>query len=162
MMVLNLQLVQIGNSISYWTGLLTPIIVFTLQNKDISQKDKDSWALYAMITLGFGQMFGGLIMGLLIDRIGSKKTSLINVGLLAVTTILSLVVIYQVSYNYVTFTCCFFWGLSDGALNIHSFKVLGSELVNRSPFHLPLLNARNRMLRNAVVLDLFLEPQEPK
>ena len=36
MMVLNLQLVQIGNSISYWTGLLTPIIVFTLQNKDIS------------------------------------------------------------------------------------------------------------------------------
>ena len=80
-----------------------------------------------MITLGFGQMFGGLLMGILIDRFGSKKTSLINVGLLAITTILSLIVIYQVNYNYITFTCCFFWGLSDGALNIHSFQVLGSE-----------------------------------
>jgi MFS family permease len=107
--------------------LLTPIIVFTLQNKDISPKEKDSWALYAMITLGFGQMFGGLIMGLLIDKFGSKKTTFINVALLSITAILSLVVIYQVSYNYITFICCFFWGLSDGALNIHSFQVLGSE-----------------------------------
>ena len=80
-----------------------------------------------MITLGFGQMFGGLIMGLLIDKFGSKKTSLINVGLLAVTSILSMIVIYQVNYNAITFICCFFWGLSDGALNIHSFQVLGSE-----------------------------------
>jgi MFS family permease len=66
-------------------------------------------------------------MGLLIDRIGSKKTTFINVALLTGTTILSLVVIYQVNYNYITFICCFFWGLSDGALNIHSFQVLGSE-----------------------------------
>jgi hypothetical protein len=54
MMFINLQLLQIGNSISYWTGLLTPIIVFTLDSKDISEKEKESLALFAMITLGFG------------------------------------------------------------------------------------------------------------
>lgn len=47
-----------------------------------------------MITLGFGQMFGGLGMGLLIDKIGSKKTALVNVGLLSITTLLSFIVIY--------------------------------------------------------------------
>ena len=80
-----------------------------------------------MITLGFGQMFGGLLMGLLIDKIGAKRTSIVNVSLLSLTILLSILVIYQKSYNVVTFTCCFFWGLSDGALNIHSFSVLGSE-----------------------------------
>lgn len=106
---------------------MTPIIVFTLDSKDISEKEKESWALFAMITLGFGQMLGGLVMGLLMDKIGAQKTSIVNVVLLSITILLSILVIYQQSYNVITFTCCFFWGISDGALNIHSFSVLGSE-----------------------------------
>ena len=66
-------------------------------------------------------------MGLVIDKIGSKKTAIVNVALLAITSVLSLVIIYQKNYNWVTFACCFFWGLSDGALNIHSFQILGFE-----------------------------------
>ena len=78
-----------------------------------------------MVTLGFGQMFGGLLMGLLMDKIGAQKTAMVNVALLSITIFLSILIIYQKSYNVITFMCCFFWGLSDGALNIHSFSVLG-------------------------------------
>lgn len=73
---------------------MTPIMVLSLQNEDIDEKEKDSKALYGMIALGFGEIFGGLLMGLIIDKIGSRATCLLNVLFVATAGGLSMLVIY--------------------------------------------------------------------
>jgi MFS family permease len=37
--------------------------------------------MFAMTALGVGEIIGAIIMGYFVDKIGSKKCSLINVGL---------------------------------------------------------------------------------
>jgi MFS family permease len=38
-------------------------------------------SMFAMTALGVGEIVGAIIMGILVDKIGSKKSSLVNVGL---------------------------------------------------------------------------------
>ena len=39
------------------------------------------------------------------------------------------------SYNWLTYLMCFIWGIQDGAINIHTYRVLGTEFKSKSePF----------------------------
>jgi len=46
--------------------------------------------MFAMVAFGFGEIFGGLIIGQVVDRKNSKIASLYNLGFVAFTTILNL------------------------------------------------------------------------
>ena len=67
MMYLNLQILFTGFSISFWTGLLIPSIIFELKDTNGDQhltKSLDtSKALYAMSMFGVGEIFGSNTMG---------------------------------------------------------------------------------------------------
>ena len=63
-----------------WSGLLTPIMVLSLSNHpEYTEEHKQALALKAMIMFGVGEVVGGVIPGFIIDKIGSKYTSIINV-----------------------------------------------------------------------------------
>ena len=83
--------------------------------------DKQSKALFAMVAFGFGEVFGGLAGGYIIDSCGSKVASLVNVLIVIVMISVTLVAIFVLEYNVISFIMCFMWGVQDGALNVHTF-----------------------------------------
>jgi predicted MFS family arabinose efflux permease len=38
-------------------------------------------SMFAMVALGIGEIFGGIMMGFIVDKIGAKRSCLINVVL---------------------------------------------------------------------------------
>jgi predicted MFS family arabinose efflux permease len=74
-----------------------------------------------MVAFGFGEVFGGFFHGLLIDKIGSKKTVFINVLIIIIMTSLSLYSLYNKKFDWKSFLMCFVWGYQDGSLNIFLF-----------------------------------------
>jgi predicted MFS family arabinose efflux permease len=47
--------------------------------------------MMAMVAFGFGEIVGGLMIGQVVDRKNSKVASLVNLGLVAVTTVFTLI-----------------------------------------------------------------------
>ena len=60
MLVLIPQLAFTGFLISFYTGLLTPIIMLMFTS-EVSIKHQQALALYAMVALGFGECIGAVI-----------------------------------------------------------------------------------------------------
>ena len=71
-----------GCSICYWSTMLIPIM--TLQQGDDGRTDKEhlQYGLYGMVAFGVGECVGGLFHGLLIDKIGSRRTIWANLIIL--------------------------------------------------------------------------------
>jgi len=59
-------------------------------------------------------------MGPMNDKLGSKKTSFVNVTLVVITIAMTVENIVDLRYNYTSFLMCFLWGFMDAAINIHS------------------------------------------
>lgn len=88
-----------------------------------------------MVAFGFGEVIGGFLSGKVFDRIGSKKGALLNMFLIGLVTLLTIFSILSKRYGWLTFVMCSIWGIQDGAVNIHTFKILGSEFKSKSePF----------------------------
>ena len=72
---MNLQLLWTGGSIAYWSSILTPIMALQLKsdpnNADMKDNMIDSYALLGMVAFGFGEVIGGGLNGLVLDKIGS-------------------------------------------------------------------------------------------
>lgn len=64
-----------------------------------------------MVALGFGEITGCISSGYLIDRIGSKKVSYINLGCVLATILATYGFLHMSSYNALTFIMTFMWGL---------------------------------------------------
>lgn len=80
-------------------------------------------------------MIGGLAVGKVMDKIGSKNFSLINVLFVTLTYLLVFINLNQLQYASLTFLMCFMFGVFDAFINIHSDKVLGHEFESNSePF----------------------------
>ena len=126
MLFVNMNLIWGGTTIAYWAGLLTPIM--TLQNPDLDEDHQISKALYGMVAFGVGEVFGGFLHGLLIDRIGSKKAVLVNICILIIVIAATELSLNSLEYNYLTFIMCFCWGYEDGSQNIFLFQLLGFEI----------------------------------
>ena len=74
---INLLLIWNGCSICYWSTMLTPIIALQLGDTYTDQ-EKLQKALFGLVAFGFGEVAGGFLHGLLIDKIGSRKTIWVN------------------------------------------------------------------------------------
>jgi predicted MFS family arabinose efflux permease len=74
-----------------------------------------------MVAFGFGEVFGGLLHGLLIDKIGSKKAVLVNLIIMILTFSATQYSIYLGEFNVWSFVMCLCWGYADGSNNIFIF-----------------------------------------
>ena len=136
MLLMDAQLLYSGTSIAFWSGMLTPIMILQLKDRnDLTAAEKESKALYGMVCFGFGEVIGGIAMGQVIDRCGSKMGSIKNVIIALAMCATTYASLYQLEYNYMSFIMCFVWGYLDGAVNIHTFQILGFEFADKSgPF----------------------------
>ena len=66
--------------------------------------------MLAMVALGFGEIAGAATLGKVIDKIGSKKTSLVNVVLVLIATIFVLNFLYLGRYSVFAYVMTFLWG----------------------------------------------------
>jgi hypothetical protein len=73
-------------SISVYTGLIVPIVFNSLPDSADPTEFNDNFkkAMMVMCGLGVGEIVGGIGMGIIVDKIGAKKSSLINVLLIAI------------------------------------------------------------------------------
>jgi predicted MFS family arabinose efflux permease len=125
-----------GISCSFYLGLMTPILILTMENTEgfagLSEKQKISQSLYAMVGFGIGEFLGGFMSGTIIDQIGSKYAALVNFFLILIAGILQSFVISQLHFGVLAYVACFFWGLQDASVNTHTFQILGFEFKNAS------------------------------
>jgi len=99
---------------------------------DLDENHKTSWALFGMVAFGVGEVFGGFIMGITIDKFGSKTAGIQNVIIAIIMTAVTITCIQINEYNYMTFIMCFIWGYLDGSVNIHCFSIMGFQFVSKS------------------------------
>jgi MFS family permease len=85
------ELMWTGISISIYTGLLVPLIYDTMPAIETNNEKFES-SMMAMISLGVGEIFGGIVMGVIVDKIGTKKSCFVNI--INVFIACSLVIIY--------------------------------------------------------------------
>lgn len=83
-----------------------------------------------MVAFGIGEVVGSIIVGIIIDKIGSKKTSIVNILIILILINVTAVSVYSEKYDWMTFFMCFLWGLQDSSLNIHTFQILGFEFIS--------------------------------
>jgi predicted MFS family arabinose efflux permease len=128
-----------GISIAVYTGLIVPIIYDTLPDED-SDSYKFELSMLAMCSLGVGEIVGGIGMGIIVDKIGSKKSVWVNVVLIILQTILVAAFVYIDEYNALAYIMTFVWGLSDSSISIHLDSILGFEFEsNKEPFAVDVL-----------------------
>ena len=76
-------------SIAIYTGILVPMINLSL--RDIpSYNTRFEKSMFAMVAFGVGEIVGGLLIGQIVDRKGSKRASLVNMTLVFLTTIMTI------------------------------------------------------------------------
>ena len=83
-----------------------------------------------MVAFGIGEVVGAIIIGFIIDKIGSKKTSLVNILINLILINVTAASVYSEKYDWMTFFMCFLWGFQDSSLNIHTFQILGFEFIS--------------------------------
>ena len=81
-----------GISISIYTGLLVPIIFDSMELENLTYNEKFKNSMLAMVSLGVGEIFGGIGMGLIVDKVGSKRACVLNIA--NVTTACCVVILY--------------------------------------------------------------------
>jgi predicted MFS family arabinose efflux permease len=67
-------------------------------------------AMYAMVALGVGEIFGGLFIGQVIDRLSNKAAAWTNIILITIQTIVVLAFLVVDEYNWLVFAFTFIWG----------------------------------------------------
>jgi MFS family permease len=121
MMYLNLETFWTGTSMAFWSGILTPILVLQMQESLMTEKEKLSLALMGMVAFGVGNVFGGLFFGVVADKLGPKNACYVNVFLICVQGVVTVFSLDSMHFGILSYTMCFFWGLQDGAVNVHTF-----------------------------------------
>jgi predicted MFS family arabinose efflux permease len=74
-----------------------------------------------MVFLGAGEVSGSFIMGVIIDKIGAKKSSLINVAIVVTMVVITANNIQNNYFGTLSFAMCFIWGFLDGSINAHCY-----------------------------------------
>eukprot|EP00349_Pseudokeronopsis_sp_Brazil_P009169 CAMPEP_0202961908 /NCGR_PEP_ID=MMETSP1396-20130829/6006_1 /ASSEMBLY_ACC=CAM_ASM_000872 /TAXON_ID= /ORGANISM="Pseudokeronopsis sp., Strain Brazil" /LENGTH=204 /DNA_ID=CAMNT_0049682117 /DNA_START=859 /DNA_END=1473 /DNA_ORIENTATION=+ len=100
-----------------------------------SYNEKFQASMMAMMTLGVGEVLGGIVMGYLVDKYGSKNTTYINIFNTMMASALVGLYLYQDSYSYLAYIMTFYWGLQDSCISIHIDSILGFEFqTTKEPF----------------------------
>jgi hypothetical protein len=70
-----------------------------------------------------------------VDRKSSRLASLVNAGLVLLTTLVTLVYLSDPAFTWYIFFVSFLWGVQDGSVNTHCLEMLGFEFDdNTEPF----------------------------
>ena len=121
-------------SISIYTGLIVPI-VFNSLHFEYNSATLLKMSMMTMCGLGLGEIVGGILMGIIVDKIGAKKSSLINSILILIQTILVCAYIEIDNYSFLAYVMTFAWGVQDSSVSIHLDAILGFEFEsNKEPF----------------------------
>lgn len=67
--------------------------------------------MFAMVSLGIGEILGGIVMGYIVDKIGPKKAALINVFLVFLQTVVVLAYLIIDEYSVLAYIMTFVWGV---------------------------------------------------
>ncbi|CDW80279.1 major facilitator superfamily protein [Stylonychia lemnae] len=119
-----------GVSISYYTGMLVPIMTASISLTDDDSQSQFKKAMLAMVALGVGEMMGGQIIGLVVDKVNSKVACIVNLVIMIVMFAFTFGFLVDYRYTWLTFVMTFLWGLQDSAVNTHVFEMLGFEFDN--------------------------------
>jgi MFS family permease len=133
------QLMWTGISIAVYTGLLVPIIFGSISDT-VDPNIEFSDSMFAMISFGVGEIIGGISMGLIIDRIGTKTACFINIA--NVINCVSIVILYIMidEYTWLAYLMTFAWGWMDSCASIHLDAILGFEFESsKEPFSIDSL-----------------------
>lgn len=108
--------------------MLVPIIEATQDDLVPPNPNKLlSNALFAMVAFGFGEIFGSLIMGFILDKKGNKFGTVVILCIIIIMIPLTLFYIHLANYGVFTYVVTFLWGLMDSSTNTHTFSMLGTE-----------------------------------
>jgi MFS family permease len=119
--------------------------------------------MFAMVAFGFGEIFGGLIIGQVVDRKNSKIASLYNLCFVAFTTILTLSYLSIRKYNWFVFFVSFMWGFEDGSVNTHCLEMLGFEFEdNIIPFSIFSLFEALAVFLFQIIQSFVDHPSDPE
>jgi predicted MFS family arabinose efflux permease len=93
-----------------------------------------------MCGLGAGEIIGGIGMGIIVDKIGVKKSCFVNMFLILLQTILVCAYIVIDRYGYLAYIMTIVWGMQDSSISIHLEAILGFEFTNnKEPFAIDVL-----------------------
>ena len=67
--------------------------------------------MMAMVAFGVGEMVGGQLIGLIVDRISSKMAALANVIIIITMTGITLWFLIADEFTWVAFAMTFMWGV---------------------------------------------------
>lgn len=96
--------------------------------------------MLAMVALGGGEIVGAIGMGIVVDKIGTKKSCWINVFLVILQTGAVILYLLLNEYNWIAYLMAFLWGLQDSSISIHLDAILGFEFeTNKEPFSCDVL-----------------------
>jgi MFS family permease len=87
------QIIWSGISLSIYTGLLVPIIMQTIP-ADEAENTKLMKSIFAMTFLGVGEVFGSLLVGQIIDKLGSRVTVTGTISLIVIQSVVALKYIF--------------------------------------------------------------------
>ena len=111
------MIIQCALSITAFSGMFVSLMTKTMVNFEWESNRQTQMAMLAMIALGFGEIFGALLSGRVIDRFGKKAGVLLVVILMIVAFGFLFLVVILYEFNAATFFMTFFWGLYDSSLN---------------------------------------------
>jgi MFS family permease len=74
-------------------------------------------SMYSMVSLGFGEILGSLVIGYIIDKYGNKPTSYICMSLVALQTVIVMLYMKMDTYGVLAFVMTFVWGLQDSVVS---------------------------------------------
>ena len=66
--------------------------------------------MLAMMALGVGEILGSYIMGRLVDKLGLKDSSLINMVLILIASSTVVYYLYRNDYGFLAYFMAFMWG----------------------------------------------------
>lgn len=123
------QLAWTGISIAYYSGNLVEMMTATIGGDDHYQF---KWSMLAMVGFGFGEIFGGFIVGYVVDKWGSKNAILVNLVIIIAMFAVTIGFILDFQFNALAWIMCFLWGLQDSGVNTQVQEMLGFEFDNAS------------------------------
>lgn len=66
--------------------------------------------MLAMVTLGFGELLGAIVMARWVDKFGSKNCALINIFNIALASVIASIFVYRDTYDWLAFIMTLAWG----------------------------------------------------
>ena len=69
------------------------------------------WSMLAMVGFGFGEIFGGLFIGWIVDRFGTKVAILCNLAIILMMFGVTSAFIEVNEFNALAWIMCFMWGI---------------------------------------------------